>query len=162
MGIATHLGPWLLGTTRYTTGTDAATTRNTGATIVSQDKAVVYNDAGATTAFCIPAGSRIQGVDLNLLQAPTTITTGLITFSINGTAIGTVSVGAGLGNGTMTFATTLAGLRLVAYVGNTDAVLTAALSGTGITGGLLAEFSVDYTVRNIDGSITLAGQGLSQ
>ena len=85
MGIATHLGPWLLGTTRYTTGTDAATTRNTGATIVSQDKAVAYNDADATTAFCLPAGSRLVSLQFITIDAFDAATT--ITLSLAGTAI---------------------------------------------------------------------------
>jgi len=36
MGFATHLGPWLLGTVKNTTGTTAGTIRNMGATTVAQ------------------------------------------------------------------------------------------------------------------------------
>ena len=36
MGFASHLGPWLLGTVKNTTGTTAGTIRNMGATIVAQ------------------------------------------------------------------------------------------------------------------------------
>ena len=42
MGFATHLGPWLLGTNRYTSGTTAATTENMGCTVVSQSANVVF------------------------------------------------------------------------------------------------------------------------
>ena len=59
MGIATHLGPWLLGTNRYTTGTAAADTRNTGATQVVQTDVVNFNDADNANAFVLPAGSLI-------------------------------------------------------------------------------------------------------
>ena len=36
MGFATHLGPWLLGTIKNTTGTTVGTIENLGATVVSQ------------------------------------------------------------------------------------------------------------------------------
>lgn len=118
-------------------------------------------NASAQVIETIPAGSRIQNITLNLLQAPTAITTGVLTFALNGTTIGTIAIGAGLGNGTIVWANSLAALRLLAFVGTTDAVITAALSGTGITGGILAEISVQYTVRRGDGSITPVGQGLT-
>lgn len=115
--------------------------------------------ASAQDILTIPAGSRIQNINLNLLQAPTAITTGSLAIALNGTNIGAIAIGAALGNGSIVFATTLAALRLIAFVGNTDAVLTASLSGTGITGGILAELSVQYTVRRGDGSIVPYGQG---
>ena len=51
MGFATHLGPWLLGTVKDTTGTTAGTVRNTGATIVAQvDNLTAADIAGLTDA----------------------------------------------------------------------------------------------------------------
>ena len=41
MGIATHLGPWLLGTVKDTSGTTAGTVRNIGATMVTQSVTLV-------------------------------------------------------------------------------------------------------------------------
>jgi len=72
MGFATHLGPWLLGTVKNTTGTTAGTIQNTGATNVSQTKKVVYNGAvytadTTTTLFTIPAGSQIISIFVDTL-----------------------------------------------------------------------------------------------
>ena len=47
MGFATHLGPWLLGTVKNTTGTTDGSIRNTGCSIVSQQAALGFAD-GAT------------------------------------------------------------------------------------------------------------------
>jgi len=61
MGFATHLGPWLLGTTKNTTGSTAALTRNTGCTVVSQSANVVYGTLTGN-AISIPAGAQIVDV----------------------------------------------------------------------------------------------------
>ena len=66
MGFATHLGPWLLGTVKDTTGTTAGTVRNTGATIVAQTNTASFtfaaiNSSLTGTAFCLPAGALITG-----------------------------------------------------------------------------------------------------
>ena len=47
MGFATHLGPWLLGTVKNTTGTTAGTIRNTGATVVAQPITIGFADINA-------------------------------------------------------------------------------------------------------------------
>ena len=66
MGFASHLGPWLLGTVKNTTGTTAGTLRNMGNTIVAQSVAVLYTDITAGTyAFTIPAGSQILSASFN-------------------------------------------------------------------------------------------------
>jgi hypothetical protein len=57
MGFASHLGPWLLGTVKNTTGTTAGTIRNMGATTVTQTAAVTSADAAASQAFVLPAGA---------------------------------------------------------------------------------------------------------
>jgi hypothetical protein len=62
MPIGTHLGPWLLGTTKNTTGNTAALTRNTGATVVAQTSLVdTFNSTDlVATGIWIPAGARFS------------------------------------------------------------------------------------------------------
>ena len=59
MGFATHLGPWLLGTVKNTTGTTAGTVRNMGATIVAQTytapTSVILASPTAQLMFALPA-----------------------------------------------------------------------------------------------------------
>jgi len=74
MGFATHLGPWLLGTVKNTTGTTAGTIQNTGSTSVTQTKKVVYTGAVAaaavtTTLFTLPAGAQITSIHIDTLVA---------------------------------------------------------------------------------------------
>ena len=68
MGFATHLGPWLLGTVRNTTGTPVGTIENCGATVVSQTFKKNYTGtttAGTSDTICVlPAGAQI----INLYQ----------------------------------------------------------------------------------------------
>ena len=74
MGFATHLGPWLLGTVKNTTGTTAGTIRNMGATVVTQTGLTTVNDTTATTEFVLPAGAQILEffVDITTAYAGTT------------------------------------------------------------------------------------------
>ena len=69
MGFATHLGPWLLGTVKNTTGTTAATTRNTGCTVVAQSNVTTYADTTATNQFVLPAGAQILNIYLDVTAA---------------------------------------------------------------------------------------------
>jgi predicted membrane protein len=74
MGFATHLGPWLLGTVKNTTGTTAGTIQNTGTATVSQTKKVVYTGTVAaatatTTLFTLPAGAQIISIFIDTLVA---------------------------------------------------------------------------------------------
>ena len=74
MAFATHLGPWLLGTVKNTTGTTAGTIQNTGVTTVSQTEKVVYTGTVAaatatTTLFTIPAGAQIISIFIDTLVA---------------------------------------------------------------------------------------------
>lgn len=155
MGIATHLGPWLLGTNRYTTGLTADTIRNTGATIVSQDKAVVYNDADDTTAFSLPAGSRI--VSLQFITTDAFGDTTTITLSLAGTAItgATTVTTAGL----VTFAPVAsdAVATLWSNTGAVDKLLTYTVAqGTSNNGA--GTLVVNYVVRNADGTMYQSSQ----
>jgi len=155
MGIATHLGPWLLGTTRYTTGTTAAEIRNTGATIVSQDKAVAYNDADTTTAFSLPAGSRLVSLQFITVDAFDDTTT--VTLSLAGTAItgATTVTTAGLVEFSPVASDAVA--TLWSNTGSVDKLLTYTVAqGTSTNGaGVLV---ANYVVRNADGTMYQSSQ----
>ena len=155
MGFATHLGPWLLGTVKETTGTTAGTIRNTGATPSIQTKAILYTDITAATQLCVlPAGAMIQAVTFNTTVAYATTSPTLALFC-NGTAINTAgNIGSGIAS-TGTFAITLgnnsaAGAVLCSNVGTSDAIITftqanvTATSGAGI-------ITISYVVRGSDG-----------
>ena len=66
MGFATHLGPWLLGTVKNTTGTTVGTIENLGATIVSQTFKKDYTGQAASattdTVCVLPAGAQIVDI----------------------------------------------------------------------------------------------------
>ena len=135
MGFATHLGPWLLGTVKDTTGTTAGTVRNTGASVVTQQVALV---AGSAVTVMIPAGSIIHQVQAYM----TTGAVGTPDVTVGGTTIGTLSTAAGLNLLTVT----AANVGTMANVGTTDKVLS--FTATAATAGVL---SVTYTVRGSDG-----------
>ena len=150
MSIATHLGPWLLGTVKETTGTTAGTVRNTGATTVGQSKAIASTDAAATLAYAIPAGSRIT--EILLYQSGATFTSGTsgtLTILLNGVSIAvtTITTGtAGVINIPCNASTTSAALW--SNVGTTDALITYTCATLNAGSGLL---SMDYIVRGADG-----------
>ena len=150
MGIATHLGPWLLGTNRYTVGTTAADTRNTGATQVVQTDVVNFNDADASNAFVLPAGSLITSfrfITTTTFDAATTVT-----LSIGATAItGALTVTApGVYN--FVAAATEAAAALWAGTGATDKFVTYTVSEGASTAGV-GQIVVEYVVRNSDGTM---------
>lgn len=150
MGIATHLGPWLLGTNRYTTGTTAATTRNTGATQVVQTDVVNFDDADDSNAFVLPAGSLITAfrfITTTTFDAATTVT-----LSIGGTAITAALTVTTAGAYQFTAAATTAAAALWANTGTTDKFVTYTVAqGASTVGvGLLI---VEYVVRNSDGTM---------
>ena len=155
MGIATHLGPWLLGTVKETTGTTAGNIRNTGATHSLQTRAVAYADTTAQTLLAaLPAGSLIQQITFLTTVAYTT-TPPSFTFFVNGAAINSSSTPSGLGPGTTgrgTFALGTSNPALVANVGANDALVsfTQANGGGGTGAGFL---EISYIVRNSDGTM---------
>ena len=66
MGLASHLGPWLLGTVKNTTGTTAGTIRNLGAAEVAQQVTLPYTaltGGGTGNAFVLPAGASITSME---------------------------------------------------------------------------------------------------
>ena len=157
MGLATHLGPWLLGTVKNTTGTTAGTIRNTGFTMVAQNAPVAYNDAAATRAFVLPAGSVIQELALYQTTTFTSGTSGTITVYINGVAAATAQTITTGTAGILTFApATDAQTAVWANVGSTDAIIT--YTGATLNAGAGVLF-VEYGVRGSDGTyVPSAGQ----
>lgn len=137
MGMASHLGPWLLGTVKNTTGSTAGLVRNMGATTVIQQVPVV---AGSAVTLMIPAGALIQNVQAYM----TTGAAGTPNVTVGGTIIGTLSTAAGLNSLTVT----AANVGTMLNVGTTDAILS--YTATAASAGTLV---VSYAVRNSDGSI---------
>ena len=90
MGFATHLGPWLLGTIKNTTGTTVGTLENIGATVVSQTFKKDYTGqaASATTdTICVlPAGAQIVSIFIDTLVAFTGSTAANLTLGDGTTA----------------------------------------------------------------------------
>ena len=152
MGFASHLGPWLLGTVKNTTGTTAGTIRNMGATSVGQTATVTYADAAASTAFVIPAGAIITNI---AFYNPVAFvgTTPTLTVLINGTAVTTTnSITSGTPfNGVLALAQTVGAAALLNNVGTTDATVTYTVGGTALSAGS-GTLLVEYIVRNSDGT----------
>lgn len=147
MGFATHLGPWLLGTVKNTTGTTAGTIRNTGCTVVSQQATLGFAN-GATNVFTVPAGSLITGFQLITTTGYAGGTTPTITLSSGATTITSgLTNPSAAGVSAFTIATT--GAPFVNNVGTTDAIITATLAGTSTSGA--STLVVTYVVRNSDG-----------
>jgi hypothetical protein len=152
MGFATHLGPWLLGTNRYSTGTTATTLANTGCTVVSQSADVVYGTLTGNL-IAVPAGSQIIDVKVvttTVFSAATTcvLNIGGTAFTTTGTitSVGSTALGAN--------ATTPSGWL---NVGSTDVLIAYTLAGTSLSTGA-ATIIVTYAVRNSDGSQRPTGQ----
>jgi len=157
MGLASHLGPWLLGTVKNTTGTTAGTIRNMGATTCAQSVAIAYTDITAGTyAFTLPAGAQILDAQFNTTTAYAT-TTPTYALLVNGTAINTAANGSVFTNtgivNLLLGNNNAAGAALCANVGTTDAIITftqanvTATSGAGI-------LTLRYVVRQSDGTYT--------
>ena len=140
MAIASHLGPWLLGTVKNTTGSTAGLVRNMGATIVAQQVPLV---AGSAVTLMIPAGACITAVQTYM----TTGAAGTPNVTVGGTIIGTASTAAGLNP----LVVTAANVGTMLNVGATDAILS--YTATAASAGTLV---VAYIVRNSDGTIVPA------
>jgi hypothetical protein len=161
MGLATHLGPWLLGTVKSTTGTTAGTLRNLGATLVAQSVAIVYtNITAGTYAFTLPAGAQILDALFNTTVAYATTTPTYALF-VNGTAINTAANGSVYTNtgivNLLLGNNSAAAAVLCNNVGSTDAVITytqanvTATSGAGI-------LTMRYVVKQADGTYVPTAQ----
>lgn len=148
MGFATHLGPWLLGTVKNTTGTTAATTRNTGCTVVSQSKDVVFGTLTGN-AISIPAGAQITSVRVVTTTVFSAATTLLL--SIGGTAFTTTGTVTSVGSVALEANATTPGGWL--NVGSTNTFITYTMAGTALTTGA-ATIQISYTVRDSAGNQT--------
>jgi hypothetical protein len=157
---------------------------NTGASRISQQQyfapitaarlagAIPTFDVGSTTAvpFVLPAGAIIEGIRFYETSAPATLTGGVITVAIaitdpttgtvTTTTLGTFTPDTTGGVFTLTAPATAANAAIWNNIGTLDATITfTATAITVITGTLAGTFSVDYTARNYDGSITPIGSG---
>lgn len=166
MGFATHLGPWLLGTVKNTTGTTPGTVRNTGDTVVAQT--FKRDFTGVTTAgttvvvACIPAGSQIINILVDTLTAFTGSTAANMTIGDGTTAnlywTTTDITTAGRLATTNAQLANWAGAATTAApagagIGATDVLLTVTLTPTvaTVTAGTV-QFTVVYTVRDSTGA----------
>ena len=169
MGFATHLGPWLLGTVKNTTGTTAGTIQNTGATSVTQTKKIDYTGSTVasgttTTLFTLPAGAQITSIHIDTLVAFTGSTAANV---VIGTAATTNLFWASSDITTQgRLATTNAASKLAnwcgaattaspngAGIGATDVIIQAVLSPTAstVTAGTV-QYTVVYSVAESNGT----------
>jgi hypothetical protein len=148
MGFATHLGPWLLGTVKDTTGTTAGTVRNTGATIVAQVVNLTAAQVAALTGTLgfIPAGAAITSVQLLTTTLFASATTLKIT--IGGVDVNTATTITAAGTYAVSSATTFTPTQ--ANVGTADVAATFTATGTSVTGAVTVV--IGYVVRNPDGT----------
>jgi hypothetical protein len=152
MAIATHLGPWLLGTVKNTTGTTAGTIRNTGASVVSQTATLTFNNFESSltgaTSFVLPAGALINHVTIVTTTVFSSATT--LKFDIGGTDFTTTGTITAVGAVNLNANATTPGGWL--NVGTNDVIInyTATKGGTLTTGA--ATITIMYTVRNSDGT----------
>ena len=155
MAIASHLGPWLLGTTKFTTGTTADTTRNMGASTVTQTITLPFASVNASltgNAFTLPAGAIIHALQWYTTATFSAATT--LKLSIGATDI-TAAVTITGPSAPLQFTAATASdtvTSLLANVGTTDKIVTytATKASTLTTGSVTVQ--VLYTVRNADGS----------
>lgn len=155
MAFASHLGPWLLGTVKNTTGTTAGTIRNMGATQVTQSITLDFNSINSSltgTAFVLPAGALIEYFKFYTTSTFSAATTVKVTIgSTDVTAATTITGPSAPGNLTAATASN-AVTALWANVGATDAIVTyTATKGATLTTGSVTIVAV-YTVRNSDGA----------
>lgn len=148
MGFATHLGPWLLGTVKNTTGTTAGTVRNMGATVVAQTIPVTASTFTSLTGTLgsIPAGSLITDIQIitsTLFDSATTLIV-----AVGGTNSATATTITSAGVYPVTLATTFA--STAANTGSTDSLITYTATGTPTSGA--ATIVITYVVRNPNGS----------
>jgi hypothetical protein len=159
MGFATHLGPWLLGTVKNTTGTTAGTVRNMGATIVAQTytapTSVILASPTAQLMFALPAGAKIVRFGLEVNVALTGATNCGVTIGSSGTAnlyMATVNTGT---SAVQTSPATIAAATSGVYdnIGSTDVLVygTFTAATADATAGTITVI-VEYIVRNSDGS----------
>jgi len=169
MALATHLGPWRLGTVKNTTGTTAGLLQNIGLTTVSQTKQVNYNTApfgSATTTnlWVLPAGSQILQINVDTLTAftgstaancviGTAASTALFMASTDLTTAGRVANTAFAAKYSAWAGATSTAAPDGIGIGPLDIIVQAALTPTvaNVTAGIV-QYTVMYAVRNADGT----------
>jgi len=168
MGFATHLGPWLLGTVRNTTGTVVGTIENCGATMVSQTFKKDYTGqaASATTdTICVlPAGAQIQFIHIDTLVAFTGSTAANVTIGDGTTAAlywastDVTSQGRAAASNAATKLGAWCGAATTASpsgagIGSTDVKVIATMTPTvaAVTAGTV-QYTIIYTVANSNGN----------
>jgi hypothetical protein len=153
MGLASHLGPWLLGTVKNTTGTTAGTVRNMGATSVVQTGVTTVADTTAVTLFVLPAGAQILNFNFDITSAYAGTTGNTVTIRAGSTILGTVggATTTPLNVGRQTFTITDANIASYVNVGSTDVFITATYACAGTANGGAAVVTCQYVVRLSDG-----------
>jgi hypothetical protein len=120
----------------------------------------IGNAASTVDAIVVPAGAIISNIKLFETTAPSAFTGMVITVAVNGTSVGTITPTTTGGIIPISFTATAAVAALLGNVGTSDVALTFTVGTTsGVTGTLAGVFTVEYTARNYDGSITNVGQG---
>jgi len=155
MGFATHLGPWLLGTVKNTTGTTVGTIRNMGATTVAQSATTTVNDTSATFLFVIPAGSQILDFIVDITTAYSGTTGNTITIqTAGGSSLATVggATTTPLAVGRATTAYTGAQVATMLNVGSTDLIVNVIYACAGTASGGAATITCRYIVKGSDGA----------
>lgn len=172
MGIATHLGPWVLGTVRSTTGTTPGLIRNTGATTVIQTATVTVASGTTTTGFVttnlctLPAGAVIHAIILDTVTAITAVgsntvtfqtgnaTTGLSTNFAAATSLATVTGSGSIAQGRATATPTAGNLAIFNNIGTTDVTIQMAITLGATSSGSAGVLNVQvvYAVRQPDGT----------
>lgn len=148
MGFATHLGPWLLGTVKDTTGTTAGTVRNTGATVVAQTVNLTAAQVAGLTGSLgfIPAGAVITSVQFLTTTLFASATTLKVTIAgVDVAAASTITAA-----GTIVVAPAATFTPTQANVGTTDAAVTFTATGASVTGAVTV--IVAYVVRDASGA----------
>ena len=174
MGFASHLGPWLLGTNKYTTGTTAGTIQNMGATVVLQTGS--YTTPGgvstsaaytgtATTIAVLPAGAIIHAIITDVTTAfvgasgATTLTfqtgnatTGLSSNFAAASTLGTLSGTSTLSVGRNTISPNTTNIAIFNNIGTTDLIVQLVFATAGnYTSGGSVNVQIVYAVRGSDG-----------
>lgn len=155
MGFATHLGPWLLGTVKNTTGTTAGTIRNMGATTVIQTATTTVNDTSAVTIAVLPAGAQITNIFVDITTAYAGTTGNTITIqTAGGTALATVGSASTTPLAVGRATTTLSGTNIATLlnVGTTDLIVQVIYACAGTASGGAAQVTIEYAVKNSDGA----------
>lgn len=172
MGFATHLGPWLLGTVKETTGTNSTLgqVRNTAPTMVAQTVKLNMVGAASGTAISVctlPAGAHITSVIVDTLTTLSgTVTAATLTVGTSATPDlffpSTTILTAGRQSPTLTATqlTAYAGIASTASpngigIGPTDVAVVATptfTTGSPSTAGII-QITISYIVANFDGAL---------